>query len=84
MDEKTKKVDFFIFNVVGCPIKDLNLNYVFACQFIISGSGPNSRDSQMFIAYGEIPGLGDELWETPFGEVVEGMEHVEEFYSYGA
>jgi cyclophilin family peptidyl-prolyl cis-trans isomerase len=48
-----------------------------------TGSGPNSRDSQMFISYGANPGLGKELWETPFGEVIEGMEHVENFYSYG-
>jgi hypothetical protein len=38
----------------------------------------------MFISYGTNPGLGKELWETPFGEVIEGMEHVEQFYSYGA
>ena len=36
-----------------------------------------------FISYGEHKSLGRELWETPFGEVIEGMEHVEEFYSYG-
>ena len=48
-----------------------------------TGSGPDSRTSQLFISYGHNPGLGKELWETPFGEVVEGMEHVEELYSYG-
>lgn len=47
------------------------------------GSGPNSRTSQLFISYGDIEALGKELWETPFGEVIEGMEHVEELYSYG-
>lgn len=48
-----------------------------------AGSGPNSRTSQMFIAYGESEAFGRELWETPFGEVIEGMEHIEELYSYG-
>ncbi|CAB9521524.1 trans isomerase-like 1 [Seminavis robusta] len=48
-----------------------------------AGNGPNSRTSQMFISYGSHPNLGKELWETPFGEVVEGMEHIEELYSYG-
>lgn len=48
-----------------------------------AGNGPNSRTSQMFISYGENEGLGRELWETPFGEVIEGMEHIEELYSYG-
>lgn len=37
----------------------------------------------MFIAYGESEAFGRELWETPFGEVIEGMEHIEELYSYG-
>jgi cyclophilin family peptidyl-prolyl cis-trans isomerase len=50
----------------------------------MTGSGPNSRTSQMFVSYGANPGLGRELWETPFGEVIEGMEHIEELYSYGA
>ena len=50
----------------------------------ITGSGPNSRTSQMFIAYTASPSFGKELWETPFGEVIEGLEHIEELYSYGA
>jgi cyclophilin family peptidyl-prolyl cis-trans isomerase len=48
-----------------------------------AGSGPNSRTSQLFIAYGPNRGLGRELWETPLGRVIEGMDHVEAFYSYG-
>lgn len=48
-----------------------------------AGSGPNSRTSQMFVSYGDSTALGRELWETPFGEVIEGMEHIEELYSYG-
>jgi cyclophilin family peptidyl-prolyl cis-trans isomerase len=48
-----------------------------------AGSGPNSRTSQLFIAYEPHKGLGVELWETPVGRVIEGMEHVRAFYSYG-
>ena len=49
-----------------------------------AGSGPNSRSSQMFIAYGPVISLGKELWETPIGKVVKGMDHVREFYGdYG-
>lgn len=49
-----------------------------------AGSGPNSRSSDLFIAYGPIKSLGKELWETPIGTVVEGMETVRKFYSgYG-
>lgn len=48
-----------------------------------AGSGPNSRTSQLFIAYAPSSGFGRELWETPIGKVIEGMEHVEAFYSYG-
>lgn len=49
-----------------------------------AGSGPNSRSSDLFIAYGPIKSLGKELWETPIGTVIEGMETVRKFYSgYG-
>jgi cyclophilin family peptidyl-prolyl cis-trans isomerase len=48
-----------------------------------AGSGPNSRTSQMFFSYGSSPNLGRELWETPIGEVIEGMDVAEQFYSYG-
>lgn len=49
-----------------------------------AGSGPNSRSSHLFIAYGPIPSLGKMLWETPIGTVIEGMDTVKQFYSdYG-
>lgn len=40
-----------------------------------AGNGPNTRDSQLFISLsGFFEGLGNEVWETPFGVVVEGMD----------
>lgn len=48
-----------------------------------AGSGDNSRSSQIFISYGASESLGEAKWETPVGKVVEGMEHVRNFYSYG-
>lgn len=49
-----------------------------------AGSGKNSRNSQLFISYGKIQSLGTQLWETPIGTVIEGMEHVRDFYGgYG-
>ena len=48
-----------------------------------AGSGPNSRNSQMFISYGSAASLGRELWETPIGKVIDGMNSAEQFYSYG-
>jgi peptidyl-prolyl cis-trans isomerase A (cyclophilin A) len=48
-----------------------------------AGSGPNSRTSQMFISYGSAESLGRELWETPIGKVIKGMDAAELFYSYG-
>lgn len=49
-----------------------------------AGSGPNSRTSQLFIAYDRAGGLGQSPWETPFGEVVEGMDNIRNLYSgYG-
>lgn len=48
-----------------------------------AGSGPNSRTSQLFISYGN-GGLGNSLWETPIGEVIDGMDNVRKLYSgYG-
>jgi hypothetical protein len=52
-------------------------------SFVFKGSGPNSRSSQIFIAYGPNEGLGRQVWETPVGRVVSGMEHAVKFYSYG-
>jgi cyclophilin family peptidyl-prolyl cis-trans isomerase len=48
-----------------------------------AGSGPNSRGSQLFISYGNAASLGTQVWETPIGKVIDGMDSVEEFYSYG-
>ena len=48
------------------------------------GSGPNSRTSHLFIAYGPVESFGQELWETPVGEVIHGMETIRSLYSkYG-
>jgi peptidyl-prolyl cis-trans isomerase A (cyclophilin A) len=48
-----------------------------------AGSGPNSRTTQLFISYKPTTHLGAAEWETPLGKVVQGMEHVNAFYSYG-
>lgn len=49
-----------------------------------AGGGPNSRTSQLFIAYDHAGGLGNSPWETPFGEVTDGMDNVRKLYSgYG-
>lgn len=37
----------------------------------------------MLSAYSKSKSLGTQLWETPFGEVVEGMENAINWYSYG-
>jgi cyclophilin family peptidyl-prolyl cis-trans isomerase len=39
-----------------------------------AGSGKDSRSSHLFVAYGKNPGLGTQLWETPIGTVIRGME----------
>lgn len=49
-----------------------------------AGSGPNSRSSQLFIAYRPANSLGKQLWETPIGTVIEGMETIRSLNSdYG-
>lgn len=42
----------------------------------VSGSGKDSRDTQLFISYGSAPSLGTMDWETAIGEVVAGFEEV--------
>mmetsp|Transcript_222 Transcript_222/g.523 ORF Transcript_222/g.523 Transcript_222/m.523 type:complete len:389 (-) Transcript_222:329-1495(-) len=49
-----------------------------------AGGGPNTRTSQLFIAYDRSGGLGTSPWETPFGEVVKGIENARNLHSgYG-
>lgn len=49
-----------------------------------AGSGKNSRTSHLFVAYGPNSGLGTQLWETPIGIVVKGMENLRNLNSeYG-
>jgi cyclophilin family peptidyl-prolyl cis-trans isomerase len=49
-----------------------------------AGGGDNSRTAQMFFTYGPGNNLGASKWETPIGEVVEGMDNVNNFNkSYG-
>ncbi|GKY98975.1 hypothetical protein MPSEU_000853200 [Mayamaea pseudoterrestris] len=50
-----------------------------------AGSGPHSRTSQLFFSLtSENENFGTELWETPVGRVVQGIEHIEKFYhEYG-
>jgi len=50
-----------------------------------AGSGPNSRTSQIFIAYGTVSTLGQSPWETPIGIVTEGMSNtIQKLYAeYG-
>lgn len=47
-------------------------------------SGPNTRTSQVFINYADNSAALDRQGFTPFGKVIEGMEHVESLYNaYG-
>eukprot|EP00658_Telonema_sp_P-2_P001701 TRINITY_DN10648_c0_g1_i2.p1 TRINITY_DN10648_c0_g1~~TRINITY_DN10648_c0_g1_i2.p1 ORF type:complete len:239 (-),score=38.59 TRINITY_DN10648_c0_g1_i2:332-1048(-) len=41
-----------------------------------AGSGPNSRDTEMFIAFAAVSSLGQAPWETPFGMVTRDTLHV--------
>lgn len=48
---------------------DTNLNFgIQKYDIAFAGSGPNSRSTQLFIAYEDLDFLGHEPWETPFGE----------------
>lgn len=42
-----------------------------------AGGGPNTRSTQIFIAFEDLDFLGKEPWETPFGRVIEGMDVID-------
>jgi cyclophilin family peptidyl-prolyl cis-trans isomerase len=50
-----------------------------------AGSGPHSRTSQLFFSLTkDNENFGTELWETPVGVVVQGIEYIQQFYhEYG-
>jgi len=49
-----------------------------------AGGGPNTRSTQIFIAFEDLDFLGKEPWETPFGRIVEGFEVIDSLYTgYG-
>ena len=49
-----------------------------------AGGGPNTRSTQIFIAFEDLDFLGKEPWEVPFGMVVEGEDVLNALYKgYG-
>jgi len=61
--------------------KGIKKNYV-----SYAGGGPNTRSTQIFIAFEDLDFLGtpDAPWEVPFGKVVDSDEVLESFYKgYG-
>ena len=42
-----------------------------------AGGGPNTRSTQVFIAFEDLHFLGKSPWETPFGKVVKGTNVVD-------
>jgi peptidyl-prolyl cis-trans isomerase A (cyclophilin A) len=49
-----------------------------------AGGGPNTRSTQLFIAFEDLDFLGKSPWEVPFGEVTSGGDVVDSWYTgYG-
>lgn len=64
---------------------DPNLNLGIKKHYIsYAGGGPNTRSTQLFIAFEDQDFLGKAPWETPFGKVVRGTNVVDSWYTgYG-
>jgi peptidyl-prolyl cis-trans isomerase A (cyclophilin A) len=64
---------------------DPNLNMGIHKNYVsFAGGGPNTRSTQIFIAFEYLDFLGNEPWETPFGVVVEGQSTLDSLYrGYG-
>lgn len=45
-----------------------------------AGYGKHSRSTQIWIGYDGASGLGQSPWETPFAEIVSGMDSVERIF----
>jgi cyclophilin family peptidyl-prolyl cis-trans isomerase len=59
--------------------KGIHKNYL-----SFAGGGPNTRSTQLFIAFEDLDFLGKEPWETPFGKVVDGQATLDNLYKeYG-
>jgi len=78
MREKWRKVP----NLEDDPLLDMPFT---EGMMSFAGGGKNTRGTQMFITLGkEVGSLGKELWETPFGKVIYGMEYVQDInFEYG-
>lgn len=49
-----------------------------------AGGGPDTRSTQIFIAFEDLDFLGEASWEVPFGRIVSGSEAVDALYTgYG-
>jgi len=82
---------FCPFNVeIFYSIDDKNLNLGIKKNYMsFAGSGPNSRGTQVFIAFSDLNWLGPRLndrgeidgsWETPFAKVVDSDSVLEALY----
>ena len=66
-------------------LDDPNLNLGIQKNYIsFAGGGPNTRSTQIFIAFEYLDFLGKEPWETPFAVVTEGQATLDALYKeYG-
>lgn len=64
---------------------DPNLHLGIKKHYIsFAGGGPNTRSTQLFIAFEDLDFLGKEPWETPFGKVIAGGDTLDKLYKgYG-
>jgi cyclophilin family peptidyl-prolyl cis-trans isomerase len=63
-------------------IDDSNVNVkVSKYSLCFAGCGPDTRTTNLFIAFRTLNWLGNSPWETPFGKVIEGTEIIDQFQS---
>lgn len=59
---------------------DVNINVkVSKYSLCFAGNGPDSRSTNLFIAFRTLNWLGKSPWEVPFGKVIEGTEVIDTF-----
>ena len=63
-------------------VDDPNINVkVSKYSLCFAGCGPDTRTTNLFIAFRTLSWLGKSPWETPFGKVIEGTEVIDQFQS---
>ena len=77
ISDKQEKKHWHHSNIPDDPLNSRGIKKYFVSY---AGGGKDTRSTQLFIAFEDLPYLGKSPWEVAFGEVVAGRDVVDSFY----